>query len=51
MSKYNKFFVALVPFVTTLVVHFFGAGSDVTFVVAAAVTALSALGVYQVANT
>ena len=51
MARYRKFAVALVPLVTTLVAHFFGADSDVSFVVATVVTALTALGVYAVPNS
>lgn len=50
MAKYRKALVALVPFATTLIVHFAGASSDVTFVWAAVVTALTAAGVYAVPN-
>jgi hypothetical protein len=50
VAKYSKFIVALVPLVTTLVVHFAGADSDVTFVWAAVVSALTAAGVYVVPN-
>lgn len=47
---FNKALVALIPFVTVLVAHFAGADSDASFVVAAAVTALTAAGVYVVPN-
>lgn len=50
MTKYSKAIVALVPFITTLVVHFAGVSSDATFVWAAVVTALTAAGVYIVPN-
>lgn len=50
MNRYRKAIVALVPFVTTCVAYFLGTDSDVAFVWAAAVTALTAAGVYAVPN-
>lgn len=50
MATFRKALVAAIPFVTTLVVHFAGADSDVTFVWAAVVTGLTTAGVYLVPN-
>ena len=50
MSTVRKALVAVVPFVTVLVTHFAGASSDATFVVTAAVSALTVAGVYVVPN-
>lgn len=50
MSTVRKFLVATIPFVTALVVHFAGADSDTSFVWFAAVSALTAAGVYVVPN-
>ena len=51
MSKYNKALVAGSGFVAALSVHFFGLGSDVVFVVDAAVAAVTTWGVFKVTNT
>lgn len=51
MTHYAKALVALIPLVTTLIVHFAGADSDISFVWATVVTALTAGGVYLVPNS
>ena len=50
MAKYNKFIVAFVGLVITLLIHFFGADSDAVFVAQAVVAALTVAGVYVVPN-
>ena len=50
VNHYRKALVALVPFVSSCVAYFLGADSDVAFVWAAAITALTAAGVYAVPN-
>ena len=50
MAKYNKFIVAVVGLVITLLIHFFGETSDPVFVAQAVVAALTVAGVYAVPN-
>jgi hypothetical protein len=51
MAKYNKFWVAIVGLVGTLLVHFLGADSDQAFVWDTIVVAVAAAGVFAVPNS
>lgn len=50
MSKYSKFITAGAGFVLAIGVRLFGGDSDEVFIIQAAITALTAIGVYAIPN-